>query len=87
MGNMKGRGVVAALVAGMVVAGTALAGLRLAPVFSDNLVLQRDARVKIWGLAAPDEKVTVTFADSTEMVLDTTVVSSEHEDFAEAYNA
>ena len=62
MGNMKGRGVVAALVAGMVVAGTALAGLRLAPVFSDNLVLQRDARVKIWGLAAPDEKVTVTFA-------------------------
>lgn len=32
-------------------------------------------------------QVTVTFADSTEMVLDTTVVSSEHEDFAEAYNA
>lgn len=32
-------------------------------------------------------QVKVTFADNTEMVLDTTVMSAEHEDFAEAFNA
>jgi sialate O-acetylesterase len=42
--------------------GVAHADLRLAGVFSDNMVLQRDARDSIWGWAAPGQKVTVEFA-------------------------
>ena len=30
-------------------------------VFSDNMVIQRDAPVRVWGTAAPGETVTVTF--------------------------
>src|SRR5687768_86662 len=32
-------------------------------LFSDNLVLQRDAAVPVWGVAADGEKVTVRFQD------------------------
>lgn len=32
------------------------------PLFSSNAVLQRDAEVPVWGAAAENEKVTVTFA-------------------------
>ena len=37
----------------------ALANVRLAEVFTDGLVLQRDAKVPVWGTADPGEKVTV----------------------------
>lgn len=33
-----------------------------APLFADGMVLQRDARVPVWGKATPGEKVTVAFA-------------------------
>ena len=35
--------------------------LRIAGVLGDNMVLQRDAQVKIWGLAEPGEQVRVRF--------------------------
>jgi sialate O-acetylesterase len=35
------------------------------PLFSSNAVLQRDAEVPVWGAAAENEKVTVTFAGQT----------------------
>ena len=38
------------------------AELKLATVFSDHMVLQRDAAVPVWGMAAPGESVTVEFA-------------------------
>lgn len=38
------------------------AKVELAPVFSDNAVLQRDVEVPVWGFADPGEKVTVKFA-------------------------
>ncbi len=31
------------------------------PLFSDNMVLLRDTRVPVWGMAAPDEEITVSF--------------------------
>jgi sialate O-acetylesterase len=37
--------------------------LKLAPIFSDHMVLQRDLPVPIWGTAKPGEKITVTFRD------------------------
>lgn len=40
----------------------------LAPVglFTDSMVLQRDAAVPVWGTAAPGDQVTVTFAGQTK---------------------
>lgn len=39
--------------------------LETASHFSDHMVLQRDAKVPIWGTAAPGAKVTVSFAGQT----------------------
>ena len=41
---------------------TASAEVKLATVFSDHMVLQRDAKLPVWGWAADGEKVTVTIA-------------------------
>ena len=38
--------------------------VRLPRLISDGMVLQRDARVKIWGWAAEHEKISVAFKDS-----------------------
>ena len=40
---------------------TTSAQVKLPRLISDSMILQRDAHVKIWGWAAIDEKVTVTF--------------------------
>jgi len=41
----------------------AVAEVKLPAFFSDNMVLQRDAKVPIWGTAEPGEHVTVTVGD------------------------
>jgi len=41
-------------------------GLCVHNLFQSNMVLQRDKPVAIWGWAAPDEKVTVSFAGQTQ---------------------
>ena len=43
-----------------------VAQLRLPAVFSDNMVLQRDKPLNIWGQASAGEKVTVQFASQTK---------------------
>jgi sialate O-acetylesterase len=40
--------------------------LRLARLFGDGMVVQRDAAIPVWGWAAPGDTVTVTFAGRTE---------------------
>ena len=42
---------------------SASADVRLPNLFSDHMVLQRDKTVRVWGWAAPGEKVTVRFAE------------------------
>ena len=37
--------------------------------FADNMVLQRDRPVPVWGVADPGEKVTVSFAGQTKSAL------------------
>ena len=37
----------------------------LHPLFCDHAVLQRDAKVPVWGWTEPSAKVTVTFAGQT----------------------
>ncbi len=41
---------------------SARADVSLPAIFSDHMVLQRDIRVPVWGMAAPGEKITVEFA-------------------------
>ena len=41
----------------------AAAAVKLPAVIGDNMVLQRDMKVPIWGTADPGEKVTVTIGD------------------------
>lgn len=48
------------------VSTTLAADLRLSPVFSDHMVLQRDKPVKVWGWANAGQKVTVAFAGQTK---------------------
>ncbi|YCM46737.1 sialate O-acetylesterase [Verrucomicrobiaceae bacterium 227] len=45
---------------------TALAEVRLAPLFQEGMVLQRDMAVPVWGFAKAEEEVTVTFAGQTK---------------------
>ncbi len=45
---------------------SARAEVRLPHVFGDNMVLQRDKPVKVWGWADKGEKVTVAFAGQTK---------------------
>jgi len=46
-------------------ASTALAEVAMPAVFGDNMVLQRELPVPVWGTASPGEKVTVSFAGQT----------------------
>jgi sialate O-acetylesterase len=47
-------------------AAAARADVKLPPILSSRMALQRDASVPIWGTAKPGEKVTVTFRDQTK---------------------
>jgi sialate O-acetylesterase len=44
-----------------VLASPCLANISLPKLVSNGMVLQRDSKIKIWGWAAPDEKITLTF--------------------------
>ena len=50
-----------AVLAIMLIAGSAFAAVKPNPLFSDNAVLQRDIRLPVWGSADAGEKVTVKF--------------------------
>lgn len=51
---------------------TAFAEVRLADVFGSGMVLQRDAKVPVWGWADPGERITLTFeGQSKKVVTDT----------------
>ncbi|WP_343702576.1 hypothetical protein [Chitinophaga sp.] len=45
------------------------AQLRVAPIFSNHMVLQRDAPIRIWGKSLPDKSVTVRFAGKEQKTL------------------
>ncbi len=47
----------------------ASAQLQLAKIFSDNMVLQRNQAIKIWGKASPGKIVTVSFAKEKQNVI------------------
>ena len=47
----------------------AVADVTPASLFQDNMVLQQGIKVPVWGTAAPDEKVTVTFGKQTKQAV------------------
>jgi len=53
---------VLAIIVLLVSSKTLCAQVQLASIFNDNMVLQRDRAVPIWGLAQSGEEITVTFA-------------------------
>jgi sialate O-acetylesterase len=54
------------MIMGVLIAGIeAKAELKLSNIFSDNMVLQRDMPVPVWGKASPGKKVTVKFKGQT----------------------
>ncbi|MCL2744381.1 MAG: 9-O-acetylesterase [Planctomycetaceae bacterium] len=53
-------------VAAMLSAGFVSADVKLPEIFSTNMVLQQELPVPVWGTAAADEKITVSFAGQTE---------------------
>lgn len=55
----------ALLAALCLISRAAAAGVELAPVFSDNAVLQRGVPLPVWGRAEPNAKVEVTLGDDT----------------------
>lgn len=57
------------VVASLVPASFCLADVKLPAIFTDNLVLQRDMPVPIWGWAADGEKVTVTLGTQTKTAM------------------
>jgi sialate O-acetylesterase len=71
---MKGAGLAAriclALIGAPLIAGAqaspASTSLRLPRLFADGMVLQRDARIPVWGWAAPGTNVAVTLGERSE---------------------
>lgn len=51
-----------AIVVCLAISSPLLGAVRMPKIFSDNMVLQRDVPVPVWGWAKPGEKVTVKFA-------------------------
>lgn len=47
--------------ASLLLVSVAVADAKLPAIFADNMVLQREKKVPVWGTAAPDEEVTVSF--------------------------
>ncbi|HJT78545.1 MAG TPA: sialate O-acetylesterase, partial [Gemmataceae bacterium] len=62
----RGLPVLLAAVSAVALAAPARADVRLPKVFSDHMVLQRDAAVPVWGWADPGEEVTVAVAGQTK---------------------
>ena len=48
-------------VVAVLITSTSIAQIRLPKLISDGIVLQRDTKVKIWGWAAANEKITIEF--------------------------
>ena len=57
---------VLAFAAAFAAAPAARADVKLPPVISDHMVLQRDVAAPLWGTASPGEEITVTIAGQTK---------------------
>ena len=58
----------AAMLSAAAIASPAQADVKLHNLFTENMVIQRDQPITVWGTAAPQEKVTVTLSDGKSEV-------------------
>lgn len=65
---MFARGLVGRATLGLVLlfGGWVSAAVKCGPLFGDGMVLQRDARLPVWGTAAPGEKVVVQLSEQVK---------------------
>lgn len=63
---MKTRHLPILLTLGFAIAHTLHADVKLPPIISDHMVIQRDVAAPIWGTAEPDEVVSVSIAGQTK---------------------
>lgn len=63
--TMNGGFIGATMMVAACFASTCPADVRLASLFGDGMVLQRDIQVPVWGWAEPGEQVSVSFAGQT----------------------
>ncbi|MGN6370503.1 MAG: sialate O-acetylesterase [Phycisphaerae bacterium] len=63
---MKSTQIAAALLALSLHLQCTRADVALAPIFNDNMVLQRDLPLHFWGAAAPNEQIHLTLADQSQ---------------------
>jgi sialate O-acetylesterase len=61
--TMRSKGYIALFFMLAVLPGNLSASIRMPAIFSDNMVLQREVPVRIWGWADPGERVTVILGD------------------------
>jgi len=59
--KMKSLNLILTLIAFTISSLVSQAQVQVADVFSDNMVLQRDLEVNVWGKANPKEKIKLTF--------------------------
>ncbi len=59
---------IVSLIIAFFVFGIIQAQLKVAPILSDNMVLQRNTEVKIWGTANPNDKISVKVGWSKETI-------------------
>ena len=45
------------------------AQITVASIFSDNMVLQQNTKIPVWGLAKPSEAVTIKFHNQTKKTI------------------
>ncbi|MDE0838236.1 MAG: beta galactosidase jelly roll domain-containing protein [Kiritimatiellae bacterium] len=62
------RVLIVACAAALCVAVSALAEVTVAPVFTDNMVLQRGMAVPVWGVATPGEEISIAFKGQKQSV-------------------
>jgi sialate O-acetylesterase len=60
------RRILSILALSLFLAAPALADVSLPSIFGDNMVLQRDLPIPVWGTASPGEKVTVTLGSDSQ---------------------
>jgi len=65
MKTKNNKTVITLFILSLAIVSSLFAEVRLPRVFTDNMVLQRDMAVKIWGWAEPGENVALSFLGST----------------------
>ena len=80
MNSSRTVALAAALIGGWLFTDHALADVKLPALFSDHMVLQRDATVPVWAWADPGEVIPVSVAGQTKTTTGEVTLTFDHTD-------